>query len=162
MAANSMSGLVYPFINFAILVAILFYFLRKPTKAYTATRHSTLKDELDRVQKKLLDAQKQYQEYSQRLASMDAEVLALVQSIRSDAESTRVRIVTDAKRAADQIVIDSKRTAESMVSEFKNQIRVDLANQVITRTEALLKTKMTGDVHEQLKRDFSKQVENVR
>ena len=59
-------------------------------------------------------------------------------------------------------MIDSKRTAESMMTEFKDQVRVDLANQVIARTEAILKTKMTGDVRDAMKKDFSKLVENVR
>ena len=160
--AHGMSGLIYPFINFTILVAALFYFLKRPTQAFVKDRHHSLKDELDRVQLKLSDAQKQYQEYSQRLSSMDAEVATLIQQIRSESESTKVRVITEAKRMADQIVIDSKKTSESMVSEFKDQIRGELANQVIARTEAILKNKMTGDVREQLKKDFSKQVESGR
>lgn len=157
----SLSSLTYPFINFAILVSALVFFLRKPLKSFVYDRHSTLKEQLDEVQKKLTDAQRQYNEYSQRLNSMDAEVASLVQAIRSDAETARVRIVTDAKRTADQIVIDSKRTGEALMNEFRDQIRKDLANQVIARAETLLKSRTTGDVREQLRKDFSKQVENV-
>lgn len=157
-----LSSLLYPTINFAILAGALFYFLREPTKSFVRTRHTTLKDELDRTQVKLVEAQRQYQDYTQRLSSMDAEITSLVQTVRSEAESSKVRILTEARRSADQIVIDSKRTAESLLTEFKDQVRVDLANQVIARTEAILKTKMTGDVREALKRDFSKQVESVR
>lgn len=160
--AHGMSGLIYPFINLSILVGALFYFLKTPTKAFVKDRHHSLKDEMDRVQLKLSDAQKQYQEYSQRLSSMDAEVATLIQQIRSESESTKVRVITEAKRMADQIVIDSKKTSESMVAEFKDQIRGELANQVIARTEVILKNKMTGDVREQLKKDFSKQVESGR
>jgi F-type H+-transporting ATPase subunit b len=157
-----MSSLLYPFINFAILVGGLFYFLKTPTKEFVRGRHLSLKEELDRVQLKLVEAQKQYQEYSHRLSSMDAEITSLVQSVRSEAESTKVKILTEARRLADQIVIDSKRNSESMLVEFKDQVRVDLANQVIARAETLLKSKMTGAVHEQMKKDFSKQVENVQ
>lgn len=161
-AAPTISSLLYPFINFAILAGGLFFLLKNPTKSYVRGRHTSLKDELEQTQTKLTGAQRQYQEYSQRLSSMDAEITNLVQTVRTEAESAKVRILTDARRAADQIVIDSKRSAESMLAEFKNQVRVDLANQVITRTEAILKTKMTGDVREALKKDFSKQVESVR
>ncbi len=161
-SAAPISGLIYPFVNFGILVGALFYFLKTPTKAFVKGRHDTLKEQLDSVQAKLVDAQKQYQEYSQRLSSMDAEVAALIQQIRTDAESTKVKVVTEAKRMADQIVIDSKRTAESLMGEFKDQVRADLANRVIARTEHLLKDRMTGDVREQLKKDFSKQMESSR
>jgi F-type H+-transporting ATPase subunit b len=161
-SAPAVSSLIYPLINFAILVGALFYFLRKPVKSFVLERHTNLKDQLDQVQTKLVQAQRQYNEYSQRLSSMDAEVASLVQNIRSEAETTRVRTATEAKRMADQIVIDAKRAGESMVSEFRDQIRTDLANQVIARAEVLLKTRMTGDVREQLRKDFSKQVENVR
>ena len=156
------SSLLYPVINFVILVGGLFYFLRKPTKAFVQDRHTVLKDELDRVQIKLIEAQRQYQDYSQRLGSMDAEITNLVQTVRSDAESARVKILTEAKRNADQIVIDSKRTAEAILSEFRDKVRVDLANQVMARSEVLVKSKMTENVREQLRKDFSKQVESVQ
>ncbi len=162
MEEASVSSLLYPFINFAILVVGLFFLLKNPTKVFVKGRHHSLKDELDKVQVKLAGAQQQYQEYSARLSSMDAEIMNLVQSVRSEAESAKVKIITEARRAADQIVIDSKRTAESMMVEFKDQVRTDLANQVIARTEVILKSKMTGDVREALKKDFSKQVEAVR
>jgi uncharacterized protein YccT (UPF0319 family) len=93
---------------------------------------------------------------------MGAEITTLVQEVRAEAESAKVRILTEARRTADQLVIDSKRATESMFAEFKDQVRIDLANQVIVRAEAILKTKMTGDVREAMKKDFSKQVESVR
>lgn len=161
-SSASMSGLIYPFINFSILMGVLFYYLNGPVKAFVKERHTSLKDQLDSVQLKLVDAQKQYQEYSQRLSSMDAEVAALIQQIHTEAVTTKVRVVTDAKRMADQVVIDSKRTAEAMMGEFKDQVRADLANRVIARTENLLKDRMTGDVRERLKKDFSKQMESGR
>lgn len=160
--SSSMSGLIYPLINFSILVGALYYYLKNPTKAFVKERHTSLKEQLDNVQAKLQDAQKQYHEYSQRLSSMDGEVASLIKQIRADAETTRVRVVTEAKRMADQVVIDAKRTSESLASEFKDQMRADLANLVIKRSESLLKDRMTGDVREQLKKDFSKQVESVR
>jgi F-type H+-transporting ATPase subunit b len=158
----TVSSLIPPFVNFLILVAGLVYLLRRPLKAYVTDRHMSVKSQIDEVQAKLAEAQRQYNEYAQRLQSMDAEVQNLVKGIRAEAESSRVRIVTDAKRMADQIVIDAKRTGDAMLGEFKEQMRTELANQVITRAEALLKSKMTGDVREQLFKDFSKQVESVR
>ena len=159
---SSIAGLIAPFINFAILIGAFIYFLRTPVRSFVHSRHTALKTELDTTHAKLVSAEKQYQEYTHRLSMMDAEIASLLQQIREEAETTKVRIITEAKRTADQIVIDSKRTSESMVTEFKDQIRAELANQVIARTEVLLKSRMTGDVREQLKKDFSKQVENVR
>ncbi|MBC7384650.1 MAG: ATP synthase F0 subunit B [Cryobacterium sp.] len=159
---SPLSGLIYPLINFAILVAGLVYFLRKPLKDFVLDRHATLRDEIERVHAKLREAQKRYAEYSQRLSTMDAEVASLTQQIREEVESSRVRIVTEAKRAADQIVIDSKRTSESMIHEFRDQIRAELANQVILRTEVHLRSRITGEVREQMTKDFSKQVETSR
>lgn len=159
---SPMSGLIYPFINFAILVGALFYFLKTPVKAFVATRHTDLKSELDRVEKKLAEAQKQYQEYAHRLSTMDAEIASLVQQTRTEAESSKVKIITEAKRMADEIVIDSKRSGESMMAEFKDRIRSELAEQVISRAESLVRTRMTNDVREQLRKDFSEQVESAR
>lgn len=159
---SPLSGLIYPFINFAILVGALFYFLKTPVKSFVTSRHTDFKSELDRVQKKLAEAQKQYQECAQRLSTMDAEVANLVQQIRTEAEAAKVKIITEAKRMAGEIVIDSKRSGESMMVEFKEKIRTELAEQVVSRAETLLKSRMTNDVREQLRKDFSRQVESAQ
>lgn len=95
------SSLLYPFINLAILVGGLFYFLRTPTKVFVRSRHSYLKEELNRVQARLSEAQRQYQDYSQRLSAVDGEITNLIQSVRSEAEASKIRILTEARRSAD-------------------------------------------------------------
>lgn len=157
-----MESLFPKFLNLVILVSILVYYTRAPFKAFIFERHQSMKDELEKTQAQLSEAQKKFQEFSARLQAMDAEIAQLVQQSRQDAEASKVRILTEAKKMSDSIIIDAKKASEGMLAEFKDQIRSEFANQVLVRAETLLRGKLTGDDRLRIVKDFSKQVEAVR
>ena len=145
-------------INFVIFVSILGFLLRKPLKSMIAERHNTLRVDIEATREQLAEAQKKFQDYSLRIQSLDQEVATIVQEARMEAEASRVRIITQAKRMADGVIIDAKRGAESMVGEYKQQVRSDLANQVIARAEQMIRQKLNEADRERLKNDFWQQV----
>lgn len=157
-----MESLFPKFINLVIFVGIIVYFVRVPFKTFVFERHKSMKDELEKTQAQLAEAQKKFQEFSARLQAMDSEIAQLVQQSRQDAEASKVRILTEAKKMSDSIVVDAKKASEGMLTEFKDQIRSEFANQVLVRAETLLRGKLTGDDRLRIVKDFSKQVEAAR
>lgn len=153
-----MHSLIAPAINLFILVAVLVVKLREPLRAFVKERHQSLRDELNKTQSQLTGAQKKFQEYSAKLQSMDAEIEELSMQARKDAEASKVKIVNESKKMADIVVIDSKKTAEALFLDFKEQLRGELAAQIITKAESLVRSRLTGDDRVKLVKEFSKQV----
>ena len=55
------------FINFAVLVGALVYFLRKPLKEYLLKRHDTVKEKIEEADRLLGEAEEAKKKYEERL-----------------------------------------------------------------------------------------------
>ncbi len=148
--------------NFLCLVAGLVYFMREPLKAFVKTRHETLRDEVARVERQLKDSQVRFDEFSAKLKAIDAEIQALHEQMRQDADSTKVRVVSEAKRLSTQIITDARASAEGLYSELRGQLRTELADRVVARAEEVLRERLTGDDRVRFRYEFSQQLGGAR
>ncbi len=157
-----MHGLIAPTINVLILTAVLAYYLRGPFKAFVSGRHVYLRDELARVHTQLSQAQARYSEFDAKLNAIDAELNALREQVRQDAEQMKIKIINEGRRLADSIRVSAKMSATSMYTDLKNQLRAEFGQQVLTRAEAIIRERLTGDDRVRIRREFSKQVETIQ
>lgn len=157
-----MHTLILPALNLAILVGVLVYFTRAPFRAFVTGRHETLREEVQRVSTQLRDSQARFEEFTAKLKAIDAEVAALREQSRQDAEAMKARLLNDARRLSTVIVADARTSAESLYEELRIRLRSDLGQQIIDRAEQLLRERLTGDDRVRIRREFSKQVESVQ
>src|SRR4051812_18986449 len=106
-AAASITTLIAPAINLAILVGFLAMKVKQPVKDMVRTRHATLRDELKTVQEKLATSQERYDEFTRKLKAMDAEITALREQAKQDARAAQERISTETKKIAASIVTEA-------------------------------------------------------
>lgn len=144
--------------NLVVLVGILAYYLRGPLKAFVRSRHDYLRDEVARVEAQLKLARERHDEFSAKLKAIDAEVQAIHDQIRQDAEAMKVRVTTEARRLAQTIVADSRSSAESLYSDLRKQLRIELAERVVVRAESILRDRLTGDDRARIRNEFSQQL----
>jgi F-type H+-transporting ATPase subunit b len=149
-------------INTIVLLFILVRFTKAPLRAFVTDRHTSLRDELTAVSGKLKQSKERFEEFSAKLKAIEAEVTALRNQARQDAESMKVRTLADAKRLSETIVTDARAAAQGLYSDLRAQLRTDLAEKVLDRAERLLRERLTGEEKVRIRREFSKQVEAVR
>ncbi len=157
-----MQSLLFPFINFSILVAALVYFLRSPIQQFVKGRHEQIGDELKKVREMLKQSQEKFDEFSAKLKAMGAETQALHQQARQDAQAAKVRMIEAAKKNAHSIVNEANEVAQGMMGTFKDQLYIDLCNLVLDRAEKILSKKLTGTDRARIRSEFTKQIEAVR
>lgn len=157
-----MEHLIAPAVNVLILIGILFYYLREPTKTYVHSRHLSIRDELQRVTEQLRTAQKQYDEFSSKLKAIDAEVQALRNQAKQDAQSLRVKVLAEAAKHASSIVSDAKLAASNVFTDLKVELRRELGTRVLERAEAMLRERLTQDDRTRIRHDFSRQMEAIQ
>ncbi|MGV1100424.1 F0F1 ATP synthase subunit B [Thiovibrio sp. JS02] len=131
--------LLYRALNFAGLVIILVYFLRKPIASGLSSRREGIKDQLDALESRKADAERMYKEAEAKLAKLDEEVSAIISEAVKQGEVEKDKIIADAERAAGDI----KRQAEMAVSfelaEAKKRLKAEVAEQAVLLAEELLK-----------------------
>lgn len=157
-----METLLLPFLNFAVLVTILFFLMRKPVKAFVSGRHKTIRQNVHEVRAKLAKAQADFEEFSAKLNAVSAEETAIREQALREGRETRDRLVHFAKDRAANLVSDAKDAARHAATDLKAALRVDFAQKVIGRTEVILREKLTQDDSLRLRKEFKTQLESAK
>ncbi len=153
-----MAKILPSFFNLAVLVGILFYYLKKPLRDWVFQRHHSTKKELEDVANLLKQAQKDTQDLQIKLRTLDQEVAALHEQYRSDAIEASARVLKEAQQLSSRIVADSSTAAQAMISDLRQQMLTEIGNRVLDRAETLLRDKLTRDDRVRIRQEFSQQM----
>jgi len=148
-----LKDLLWRVVNFAILLWILIKFTGKPVKNYFANRREVLIQSIEEAKKAKEAAERLFQEYQKKLASLDDEVKEIESRIRAEAEAEKQRILSE----AEQFVVKVKQQAEQMADQevvmAKRRLKDEAAKLAMQAAEEMIKKNITAA-------DQSKMVEN--
>lgn len=136
-------GLVWAFINFAILMWILEKLMFSKLRARTAQKHDTVKSEIDKATTARDEAQSVLAEYREKLDSLDTEIESLMAEAKERGEADRKRIIAAAEKEAEQIKAAAISSAEREAASRRRQLEAEIVDRAVERAEALLRAKMT-------------------
>nr|MCH9687856.1 ATP synthase F0 subunit B [Deltaproteobacteria bacterium] len=140
-------GLVWAFVNFAVLFWILNKILFAPLRKRTAAKHDTVKSEIQKATDAREQSESVLAEYRGRLDALDDEIAELLADAKAKAESDRKRIIADAEREAEQIRASAVSAAEREAAARKRQLEAEIVDRAIARAETVLRDKMTPADH---------------
>lgn len=148
-------------LNFGILLVLLAKYGGPAARKMAETRSDQIKGALDEAAKLRQAAADKLEEYSSRLSAAEAEMKAMLEGMRADAEAERVRIMAAAEAQAAAV----KKDAELRIAAEIQRARVELAREVAIAAagaaEQLLRDKATAADHTKLIDTFVKDVEQA-
>ena len=131
---------VFRFINFAVLVGLLLYFLKSPFVSYLASRSAQIRQDLVTAAEMRAAAAAQLSDIEQKMQALPAELDALRRQGADDIRAEQARIaeaaVIERERLLDQTrrEIDMRlRVARRELTEHAAQLAVGVAEQRIRR-----------------------------
>jgi len=125
--------------NFAGLVIILVFFLKKPFADGLSSRREGIKDQLDALESRKAEAEQLYKEAEAKLAKLDEEVNAIITEAVKQGEAEKEKIITDAERAAGDIKRQAEMAVAHEVAEAKARLKGEIAEQAVLLAEELVK-----------------------
>lgn len=151
--------LLAQFINFAILVFVLWKFGYKPVL-------NLLKERQDKISKGIEDAQKATEKLAeiseqekQVLKEAKIEAAKIIDQAKEDGEKRKKELVAKAKEEVKQIIDQEKVKIKAERQEAMNQVKKEVADLVIVAVEKVLKEKMDEDKDQKLIRKIVKQLD---
>jgi len=136
---------LYRVFNFAVVVAILVYFLTKPLKKGLAGRTEEIEKALAEADRVKADAEAKFAEYDQKLIAANAEIAEISAGIKREGELEKERIIASAKEMAVQIEQDAEKAAALEVAKARNELQAQAVKLAVELAEDLLKKNFTGE-----------------
>lgn len=99
----------YRVMNFAVLAIALFFILRKPVSQAFDSRIKGIKEQLADLETKKKDAEKQLEQYNQKLRLLDKEAEKIVSEYIKQGNEAKERILKEAESAAEKLEEQAKK-----------------------------------------------------
>jgi F-type H+-transporting ATPase subunit b len=142
--------LLYRTLNFAVLVVILVYFLRKPIASGLTNRREGIRDQLDALESRKAEAEQMYREAEARLARLDQEVNAIISEAVQQGEAEKARIVAEAERTAADIRKQADMAVAHELAAAKTRLKAEVAEQAVLLAEELIRKNIQPADHGRL------------
>ena len=144
------SGLLLRWVNFTILFGGLGYLLRQPAADFFKTRLGAIQSGLEGAREARADADQKMVGIESRLSRLSSELGQIRSDAEKSAEGERERIVADAKGEVTRALKQSQAEVDLLARRMEQEIRAQVADRVIERTEEQLRSRLSEADHERI------------
>ncbi len=150
----SIKTLLWPVVNFVILVAILYKLAWQKMKNFFAGRRDGIKTALEEAVAAKEEAEKKFKEYSDRLAKATDEIAGISDMIKAQGQVEKDKIIESAKVTAAKMKEDAQARMEQELKTASNRLRAEAAELSVKMAEDVLKKTVKEKDHETMVKDF--------
>jgi F-type H+-transporting ATPase subunit b len=154
-------GLLYPILNFVLLIGVLVYFTRKPIQAFFAERRRAIHDDLERAAELQRQAEERYAKWQRRLVDLERELEGIRRTGRERAEAEREHILADARANAARIEQTARLAADQELRRAREALRDEASELAVELAAGLLRDQVTEADRDRLLDEFIARVEQA-
>lgn len=148
----------YRVMNFAVLLALLIFLLRKPVSQFLNGRIKGIQEQLDDLEEKKKATEKKLAEYNERLSKLTEEEEQIIEQYKKQGEAAREKILQEAESSAAKLEEQARRTIEHEFNQAKKQLETEVLEKAIAKAEDKLKKSITKDDQSQLIDEYLNEV----
>jgi len=148
-------------LNFALLVVVLRWLLKKPLASFLEGRKSAIERGISEAAEAKRKAEAVHHTYSERLKTLDAELAKLRQDVAAAAERERSRIVTEANETVARLKAETQALIERQGEQLQIQIRREVVAAAAAAAEKAVREQSTPEDHVRLAEAFVRELSKV-
>ncbi|MGD0229410.1 MAG: ATP synthase F0 subunit B [Syntrophorhabdales bacterium] len=153
--------LLLQFVNFAILVGVLVYFLRKPLKGFLKNRQYAVKEKIEQAERAIREAEELKKAYQERLSRIEGEIDAFRASVLGEVEKEKKRILDGAHALAGRIGEQARLAYEQEMKEATARIRTEIAERTTREADRKVREMFKEEDHDRMVEEFIQKVRSV-
>ena len=150
------------FVNFGVMVAILYKFAAKPFKDFLRNRQASVKDKLNESERLLAEARNLKTSYERRLAQLDQEIETFRKTALEEAEKEKARILAEARVMADRIREQAQLAYDQEMSDAMAGVRAEIASRTLLAAEKNIKELFKEEDHSRMVDEFIEKLRGHR
>jgi F-type H+-transporting ATPase subunit b len=148
----------YRVMNFAVLFIALFFLLKKPLSSALNARIVGIKEQLEDLEAKKNEAEKQLSEYNERLSLLDKEAEGLIQEYIKQGEEAKARIIEAAESTAVKLEEQAKRHIEHEFEKAKTELQKEIMQKALVKAEEIITAKINDEDQNRLVDEYLEKV----
>jgi F-type H+-transporting ATPase subunit b len=133
--AAGLGDLLFPTINFAVFLFVIWRYAVPAIRAWVRERHDRVVRNLTEAAAAKAEAERLRQEWENKLARLDETIRSMREQARADTERERDRILAAAHKTAETIRRDAERAAAYEVRRAQQQLRAELVQEALRLAE---------------------------
>ena len=145
-------------LNFAILVIGVFFIAKKPVGQFFSSRAKSIEDEINELELKKIDAEKQLAEYQTKFKNLDQESKQIVEDYIKQGEEAKTRIIAEAEAQAEKLEDMAKRNIQQEFKSAKVQLQQEIAEKALVKAEEVIIASISSSDQDKLVDDYLKKV----
>jgi F-type H+-transporting ATPase subunit b len=150
--------LLFPAINFAIFVWLIWRFAAPAIRGWVRQRHDRVVRTLAEAAAAKAEAERLRAEWEERIAHLDQTIEEMRAQARLDAERERERILAAAHRTAEHIQRDAERAAANELRRVQQQLRAELVRHALAQSEDAARKQWSAEDQQRALDEFVQQV----
>ncbi len=145
--AAEFQPLVPYFVNFAIVVAMVFFMARKPLRKFVYQRHERMRDAIEAAAVAHKKAAGRAEEAKRALTGLAGDERSILEREAASAEVEKKEILEKADAEARRVLREAERLAAVEQEEASDRVKGQFLDLVIGETESTLRRSLKKDDH---------------
>lgn len=145
LSAAKVKDLGWRVVNFIALMIILVKFGAKPIGAGLSSRRKKIKDEIETLELKRVEAEKSYNAFQAKLATVESEIDKVVDRAIAQAEVEKTKILEKAEQGAADLMRSAEMAVQNQVTEARRTLKNEVAEQAAVLAEEIIVKNLTVD-----------------
>jgi F-type H+-transporting ATPase subunit b len=130
-------------LNFAVLAIVLFMVLRKPASQALNGRIKGIAEELEDLEARKAEVEKQLVEYNGKLASLDKESEQIIAEYIRQGQEAKTRILKEAESTAEKLKDQAKKNIEHEFKQAKLTLQAEIVEKALVKAEQAIKDQVS-------------------
>jgi F-type H+-transporting ATPase subunit b len=161
-AGNPWLGLLWKAINFVVLVALLYYFARKPVRAMLVQAAERLKHTVEGSRTETRVAEQELAEQKRKIDGLQAELASMIDQTRKDAEEDKRLLSEEALAQAERIKTQMLLQIEQEFAKATSELKAQIADEMVRKAEEMIRKELDGKADARIVDAFIAQLEERR
>jgi F-type H+-transporting ATPase subunit b len=154
--------LLYRFINFALLIIILYVAIRKSgLKDSLAGRIDEIKQRLEDLRREKEEAEGKYQDVEKQLNDFETKKKEIIEQFQREGQTEKEKIIAEANERAKQIVRQAELTIQQEMQSAKERLRREVMELAAGKAQEIIAKEMTDEDQDRLVSEFIEKVEKT-
>lgn len=157
--SGDLRDLLYRFINFSLLVIILFIIIKRTKISdYFSARSEEIRQKLEDLKREKEEAEGRYQAMERQLKDFEEKRKEIIEQYKKEGLAEKEKIITEAKQRVKQIIDQSELTIQQEILSARDSLKQNVVELAAQKAQEIISRELNEGDQDQLINDFLERV----